>query len=243
MKTKIDYDHVAGKYALHREIHAPVLQELLSAGELTSSSTVLEVGCGTCNYIEAVRHETACLCFGIDPSKEMLSEGKQRGVDIWLAVAKAESIPFAESSFDLVFSVDVIHHVKDDSAYYQEAYRVLKPGGRLCTVTDSEEIIQSREPLSNYFPETIPVELARYPRIDDLRNQMLSAGFTDLSETTTRSEGRVGDIGKYRDKAYSCLHLISEEAFLNGMARLEEESLHGLIRSVIGYIFLWGRKP
>ena len=59
--------------------------------------------------------------------------------------------------------MDVIHHVVDRAAYYREAYRVLKPGGQVCTVTDSPWIIRHRQPLSEYFPETMPVETGPLP--------------------------------------------------------------------------------
>jgi hypothetical protein len=59
----------------------------------------------------------------------------------------------------------------------------LKPGGGVCTVTDSDEIIRNRIPLSVYFPETIEIELDRYPPIVLLMEMMISAGFTTLYES------------------------------------------------------------
>lgn len=41
-------------------------------------------------------------------------------------------LPFADESFDVVFSKDAIIHVQAKEALYAEAYRVLRPGGRLC---------------------------------------------------------------------------------------------------------------
>ena len=41
-----------------------------------------------------------------------------------------------------------------------ETARTLRPGGWVCTVTDSAEIIRRREILSGYFPETVAIELA-----------------------------------------------------------------------------------
>ncbi len=92
--------------------------------------------------------------------------------------------------FDLVFSVDVIHHVSDKAAFYREAARVLQPGGHACTVTDSEEIIRRREVLSGYFPETVEVELARYPRLADLEGWMAEAGLVESGHRPGRGTVR-----------------------------------------------------
>jgi SAM-dependent methyltransferase len=75
-------------------------------------------------------------------------------------------------AFDLVLSVGMIHHVGDRVAYLREACRVLAPGGRTCTVTDSEEIIPTRRLPADYFPVTLEAELQRDPRLHDLKAGM-----------------------------------------------------------------------
>lgn len=46
-----------------------------------------------------------------------------------LAVADCEHLPFADRSFDVVYSWGVLHHTPDTSAGIAEAIRVLRPGG------------------------------------------------------------------------------------------------------------------
>jgi len=162
--TIIDYDRIAREYSRHRRVHPEVLRRLLFDGGLTGDRRVLELGCGTGNYTTAIRKAIGCGCWGIDPSIEMLREATARCPAARFQVGRAEVFGFPAETFDLVFSVDVIHHVEDRPAYFREAHRVLTSGGRLCTVTDSEEIIRTRVPLARYFPETIDVELQRYPR-------------------------------------------------------------------------------
>lgn len=48
-----------------------------------------------------------------------------------LQLADAESLPFSENSFDVVYSWGVLHHTPDTEAAFAEAQRVLKPGGEL----------------------------------------------------------------------------------------------------------------
>jgi SAM-dependent methyltransferase len=172
----------------------------------------------------------------------MLAKSGERTPNAHFSTGRAEQLDYPAEFFDLVFSVDVIHHVNDRPAFFHEAYRVLKNGGKVCTVTDSDDIIRRRRPLSNYFPETVEIELQRYPRIADLRAMMVDAGFTDLQEVVAEREYALRDIQKYRDKAFSSLHLISTEAFARGIQRLEHDLQAHPIPAVSLYLLLWGVK-
>lgn len=239
----LDYNRVADEYARNRQINPEVLQALMSTSSVGKESVVLEVGCGTGNYIIALVANTGCRGWGIEPSIEMLSRARARASSVRFEQASAENIGLAPNVFDLVFSVDVIHHVSDCAAYFQGAYRVLKLGGRLCTVTDSAAIIQRRQPLSVYFPETITPELKRYPTTADLTAWMQRAGFVDVREQEVEFPYEITDLQTYREKAFSALHLISEAAFQSGIERMEADLRDaGKIQGVSRYVLLWGTK-
>jgi ubiquinone/menaquinone biosynthesis C-methylase UbiE len=172
----------------------------------------------------------------------MLAVARSRGGSVQFSQGSAEAIDLPPISFDLVFSVDVIHHVTDRPAYYNQARRVLAPGGRICTVTDSAWIIRHRQPLSTYFPETVEPELARYPRISSLCEMMSQAGFVEIEETSVESSYALDDIQIYRDKAFSALHLISDEDWARGIARMEADLEKGPLPCVARYTLLWGTK-
>lgn len=239
---KVDYNVLAQEYAEHRQVHPEVLQNLVEAGELKAASRVLEVGCGTGNYTIAIEKITGCSCWGVDPSEQMLAMANARTSNAHFRIGSAEGLDFPGEIFDLVFSVDVIHHVSDRAAYFQEAYRVLKRGEEVCTVTDSEEIIRNRQPLSVYFPETVTVDLGRYLRISDLQAMMVRAGFGSLEEKVVEFSYSLTDIQEYRDKAFSCLHLIPAAAFERGLERMEHDLSAGSIPGVSRYLLLWGTK-
>ena len=238
----IDYDKIASEYARHRQVHPKVLRDLLETSGVDAASRVLEVGCGTGNYIVALEERVGCSCWGIDPSESMLSGARQRSKRIELRPGRAERLEFSDGFFDFVFSVDVIHHVGDRPAYFGEAYRVLRARGTLCTVTDSEWIIRHRQPLSTYFPETVEPELTRYPRITELRALMEQIGFAEVKETMVEFPYELTDSQAYQDKAFSSLHLISEPAFQRGIERMERDLRAGPIRCVSRYLLLWGTK-
>ncbi|MGC4087149.1 MAG: class I SAM-dependent methyltransferase [Polyangiaceae bacterium] len=236
-----DYERLAPNYAQHRSAHPHVLEKLVAAAR--ADSVVLEIGCGTGNYVTEVRRLVGCQCAGIDPAKRMLEVLQARAADVEATLGNAEYLPFADARFDLAYSVDVVHHLRDRQTAFQEMFRVLQGGGRVCTVTDSEDIIRAREPLSTYFPETVEIELGRYPRVAALRDEMTKAGFVALREEQVELIDELTDAAAYRAKAFSSLLQLSEWDFARGLERLESELARGPVRRVSRYLLLWGEKP
>jgi SAM-dependent methyltransferase len=89
---------------------------------------VLEFGCGVGVYMNAMKRFTPHV-YGFDIEIERLIEAKHKGVER-LAGAVGERLPFADESFDVVFSNDVLEHVQDDRESALEIVRVLRPSGR-----------------------------------------------------------------------------------------------------------------
>ena len=134
----VDYDRIAWEYSRHRRIPPEVLRSLITNGRVESVCKVLEVGCGTGNYIVALEGVSDCSCWGIDSSEQMLAKAREQTSRISFQFGRAEELTFPEDFFDLVFSVDVIHHVREPISFFREAQRVIKSNGKVCTVTDSE---------------------------------------------------------------------------------------------------------
>lgn len=237
----VDYDQVAGEYAAHRRIHPGVFRQLCARAALGPGSRVLEVGCGTGNYVTALADTFGCAAFGLDPSIAMLA--RTRWERVQCLVGAAQALSFAADAFDLIFSVDVIHHVGDRAAFYREAARALRSGGLICTVTDSEDMIRRREILSGYFPETVEIELARYPRVAHLEAWSGAAGLEALGVVAVEEPYQITCAGPFRDRAYSSLHLIPDEAWRAGLERLERDLARGPVRGAARYACVWARKP
>jgi ubiquinone/menaquinone biosynthesis C-methylase UbiE len=237
----IDYDTIAAEYARHRKVHPGVLRDLLETGAIGRKVRVLEVGCGSGNYISAIRAQAGCSCDGIDPSQEMLVAARRQAPEVSFRVGTGEDLPYPDDTFDLAFSVDVIHHVTKRGDFFRHLHRVVKAGGRACTVTESEAMIRSRLH-SHYFSDSIDVELRRYPSIPELVSLMERAGFTNIVERSAQTSYQLTDVRPYRDRAFSSLHLISDEAFEEGMRRLERDFREGPIQVVTSGVLLWGTR-
>jgi ubiquinone/menaquinone biosynthesis C-methylase UbiE len=198
------YDEtMAPGYAHWRTVHPQLLDALIAYSGVCANSRVLELGCGTGNYIRAISERTGCAGWGLDPSAAMLAQARI-GVSCHLhwIYAEADRTGLGDAQFDLSFCVDVIHHLNNRAGVFKESHRVIKPGGGLCLATDSEDIIQFREPLSIYWPETVQAELARYPRVETLRAELREAGFVRLNALEVASRGSLTDSRPYRAKVF-----------------------------------------
>jgi ubiquinone/menaquinone biosynthesis C-methylase UbiE len=240
---RLDFDGRVEEFVRHRRVHPEVLRQLLDSGLFGPESRVLDVGCGTGNYATALTESTSCRVSGIDPSQRMLDSARASAPWESLVRGNAESLPFRDDSFNVVMSTDVIHHVEDRDAYFREAVRVLRPGGHIVTVTDSHDTISRRRPLSSHFPETVSIELQRYPPVPRLLGEMTRAGFVEPRVVDVSRDYHLDDIEPYCDRAFSSLLLIEDEAFRRGISRLEADLAQGPIPCVSLYTMIWGTAP
>ena len=97
---------------------------------------VLEVGCGPGDLAERLRDEHGIAVKAIDTSERMVKLAKGRGVDA--RTADVQALPFDDESFDCVIAAWMLYHVEDLTRALEEIRRVLRPGGRLIAVTNSE---------------------------------------------------------------------------------------------------------
>ncbi|HXM01774.1 MAG TPA: class I SAM-dependent methyltransferase [Chthoniobacterales bacterium] len=235
-------ERIASDYARLRNLHRPLLAALISGSGVHARSNVLELGCGTGNYINTIQSQIGCSAWGIDPSSEMLNKARsQEPVVTWIC-ATAEDTGLTNVQFDFVFNVDAIHHFQDRARVFSGINRLLLETGTLCIATDSEEIIRKRTPLSIYWPETIELEFARYPRIDRLETELRNAGFVNLRREEVGATDWLSDLSPYRAKAFSALRLLSEPTFERGLRCLEADLAKGPIRSLSCYLLLWAKR-
>jgi ubiquinone/menaquinone biosynthesis C-methylase UbiE len=111
---------------------------LIEQAGIKSGFRVLDIGCGTGSMavmIKQMHPESEVV--GIDPDPSALSvaerKAKRAGLSVEFDCGFADHMPYADASFDRVFSSFMFHHLAADekSATLVEIRRVLKPGGSL----------------------------------------------------------------------------------------------------------------
>ena len=229
--STMDYDAFAPTYAWSRRPHSWVLRPLVEfVDRLPANTAVLEIGCGTGNYIRtlaASRLDFACV--GFDLSGPMLREARAFGSRVgFVRGDAARAFPFADQSFHLAFAVDVVHHIDDLRRLFAEAYRTLHPDGRLILFTDSEDTLKRRS-LTTFFPTILAVELARYPRILSLNKEANRSGFRLLRQGSATGSVPLDDafVNSLAARCASSMRLITSAEHKQGMARVRRARERG----------------
>jgi demethylmenaquinone methyltransferase/2-methoxy-6-polyprenyl-1,4-benzoquinol methylase len=111
-------------------------EEALAMIDVQESDRVLDVGCGTGFATEALIERSNDV-HGLDQSRHQLEQawsklGKHDPVSFYRG--DAERLPFADGTFDVVWSSGSIEYWPDPVAGLQECRRVVKPGGEVLIV-------------------------------------------------------------------------------------------------------------
>lgn len=139
-KNEYDDDFVAGlEFVWGEGFLSPGGPEEVAAifnGLDISGLRVLDIGCGVGGAdLVLARDLNAGQVVGIDIEEPLIvrarqnvaNAGLQAAIDIQLV--EPGPLPFADGSFDIVFSKDSIIHIPDKPAFYRDVLRVLRPGG------------------------------------------------------------------------------------------------------------------
>lgn len=94
--------------------------------EYLPPGAVLDFGCGT-NPRLAPFFERGWRCVGVDIDPEAVETAAQYG-DAILRDGE-RPLPLPNNYFDLIYAVQVFHHIRDVNASFAETVRCLKPGG------------------------------------------------------------------------------------------------------------------
>ncbi|HAJ59607.1 MAG TPA: SAM-dependent methyltransferase [Cyanobacteria bacterium UBA8543] len=124
-----------------RQAQIDLIEEFLKWAGVEQAEQILDVGCGIGGSSLYLAQKFNARAVGITLSPVQASRATERAQEAGLAtevqfqVADALEMPFADDTFDLVWSMESGEHMPDKEKFLQECYRVLKPGGKFLMAT------------------------------------------------------------------------------------------------------------
>ncbi len=236
-----------------------ILSCLARTGVPLREQTVLEAGCGTGNYLQALRPHLGSLV-GVDFNEGMLAQARTKlGEDVELTCGSILDLSYEDQRFDGVICNQVIHHLDegpgaaDDpeawkpcsfpnvTRFIQEAYRVLHSGGALVVNATTHEQFPDGYWWAELIPEAVARLSHRLPDLDQLKRILAVAGF-EIESVSADLDGILqgpsyldpkGPLSESWRAGDSTWSLVSDTELASARQRVEQMNVAGTMEAYL----------
>jgi SAM-dependent methyltransferase len=132
-----------------------------------------------------------------------------------------------DAAFDGVMFINAFHHFAAPPVALREAWRVLRPGGRLLWIGLDPHAREGRWYVYEFFPEALILDRARFAPLESRRSWLRVAGFDDVRVTVaeplrgSRTLAEIQQAGLLARSFTSQLGVLSDEQYAAGLSRIE----------------------
>jgi SAM-dependent methyltransferase len=146
---------------------AQLFEKTLFTEKEVEGKLVLDAGVGTGRYSEVIA-SWGGKAIGVDLSfaVEAASHNLEDFSNAFIAQADIGKLPFAQGTFDLIFSIGVLHHTPDTRKYFEALVPLLKPGGTIAiwlySTTPDYRNRKQWIPFTRHIPDKMFYEWCRW---------------------------------------------------------------------------------
>ncbi|MFY0481232.1 class I SAM-dependent methyltransferase [Flavobacterium sp. PLA-1-15] len=160
---------------------------------LKDNDSVLEIGHGNCGHLKYFLNKTNNLSYtGLEISSLMSEQAKKINQDslrqnVQFLLYDGMKLPFEDSQFDAVFTVNTIYFWKEPEEFFKEIHRVLNANGKFL-ITMADKSFMENLPFTKYV-------FTLY-EVDEVQNLAKEEGFklTEIKENTDEVRNKIGDL-------------------------------------------------
>jgi ubiquinone/menaquinone biosynthesis C-methylase UbiE len=145
--------------------------------QLPKTGKGIEIGVGSGRFAAPLG-----IKIGIEPSRKMRELAQNRGIETIEGIA--ERLPFRDSQFEFALMVTTICFVDDIQASFQEAYRVLKPGGCFIIGFIDKESSMGRS-YQQRKKKSVFYRIATFYSVDEVVSNLKKVAFRNFNFTQT----------------------------------------------------------
>jgi len=222
----------------HIDALANTNRTLADIVKIKPEEKVLDAGCGWGGSSLWLAKFRSAAVTGISPVKEQIEKCNIKARELNLSdkikFVKADfrNTGFSDNYFDVVWAIESVCHSKNKMDFYKEAFRIIKPGGRIIVA----EYIRNKRSLNRKENKIIESWLYHHaiPDIDtsdEHLNNIQTSGFSNIKIEDFTSQVRVS-VRNLHEKSIRCLPI---ESILR-LFRFRSAMQHG---NLIGSINIW----
>jgi len=185
-----------GFYDEHADRHAEALDNLNRAmadwADIQPGERVLDAGCGLGNACFWLAEHRRAQVTGVNIVASQIADcqklaAQKQVQNVSFVQADFCKMPFSENIFDVVWACESVCHAADKAVFYGEAFRVLKPGGRLVMAEYMRNARPAPPESERLLAEWLrPWAISDIDTVEEHRAHVLAVGFqqVDIRDVT-----------------------------------------------------------
>jgi sarcosine/dimethylglycine N-methyltransferase len=232
-ETLAPFDHVHGHGVLGT-------QELTARLEPRAGEAILDIGSGIGGPARWIARRHGCTVTGVDLTKEYCEAARELTTACGLAAqvrimaGSALALPLRDASADRAYSHNMVMNIAEKAGVYREAFRVLKPGGRLVLIHHNAG---TDEPLEFPMPWATLNENSFLATDEATRRDLAAAGFEILAFDDTTGASLAANAAARRAVETEGLpllgmHVLMGEFYLPARRNFLRAEADGRVRTV-----------